>query len=418
MSALPNRWQLVLAGTLLQLGLGTIYAWSFFQSLLIKWYRWSYTETALAFSLLILTIGISAAWAGFNLPRIGARRLAVTGSALFSISFLLGGLALHLKSFALFYFGFSVIGGLGVGLGYVTPVSTVAKWFPEAKGFVTGIVVMGFGLGAFVMSKVLAPILLHSLKGDLVDAFYIMGVVFLLTLVPVATVLREPGTRPLPGNTVPAVVEYSNKPYLLSGEYARLWLMFFCNISAGIAVISLMSPLLQEIWGVKNPELEPATLAKYGATLIAVSSLFNGIGRLFWALISDRFGRILTFRIIIATQMVVFGILLTERNPWIFSALICYVLLCFGGGFGVMPAFVSEVFGEKRMPVMYGTMLTAWSCAGVAGPLIVAALADDFPDRAVIYCLLTGVLFLGCGFIASYLSDDERYKHATTPKLT
>ena len=232
MSALTNRWQLVLAGTFLQLGLGTIYAWSYFQSLLIKWYRWSYTETALAFSLLILTIGISAAWAGFNLPRIGARRLAVTGSALFSISFLLGGLALHLKSLSLFYFGFSVVGGLGVGLGYVTPVSTVAKWFPEAKGFVTGIVVMGFGFGAFVMSKLLAPILLHSLKGDLVGAFYIMGIFFLVTLVPISAVLREPELRPAAANAAPTVVQHSNKPYLLSGEYARLWLMFFCNISS------------------------------------------------------------------------------------------------------------------------------------------------------------------------------------------
>ena len=275
---------------------------------------------------------------------------------------------------------------------------------------------MGFGFGAFVMSKLLAPILLHSLKGDLVGAFYIMGIFFLVTLVPISAVLREPELRPAAANAAPTVVQHSNKPYLLSGEYARLWLMFFCNISAGIAVISLMSPLLQEIWGVKNPELEPAVLARYGATLIAVSSLFNGIGRLFWALISDRFGRIVTFRIIIATQMVVFGALLTERNPWIFSALICYVLLCFGGGFGVMPAFVSEVFGEKRMPIMYGTMLTAWSSAGVAGPLIVAVLADDFPDRAVIYCLLTGVLFLGCGFIASYLSDDEPYELVTRPQ--
>ncbi len=410
LSAGEKRWRLVLAGTILQLGLGTIYAWSYFQSLLIKWYRWTYIETALAFSLLILTIGVSAAWGGFNLPRLGARRLAVIGSALFGVSFLLGGLALHFKSPPLFYLGFSVVGGLGVGLGYVTPVSTVAKWFPDAKGLVTGVVVMGFGFGAFFMSKLLAPIFLRFLKGDLVATFCMMSVLFLVVLVPISSLLREPSSKPTPAEKTAPVIPSSPRVYLLSGAYARLWLMFFFNIGAGIAVISLMSPMLQEIWGIKDPTLEPVVLAEYGATLIAVSSLFNGVGRLFWALISDRFGRILTLRIIIASQLVVFGVLLIERDPWIFSALICYVLLCFGGGFGVMPAFVSEVFGEKNMPIIYGTLLTAWSSAGVAGPLIVAALADGFPDRALLYCLLTGVLFLACAFIASYLSDDDPYE--------
>ena len=408
----PNRSVVALMGTLLQLCLGTVYAWSFFQSLLVKSYRWSYTDTAWAFSLVILSLGISAAWAGVNLPKIGPRKLAVTGAMLFSLSYLLGGLALHLGSIPLFYLGYSVVGGIGIGLGYVTPVSTVAKWFPDKRGLVTGVVVMGFGVGAFVMSKVLAPLLLSATKGDLVPVFLSLGVLFGVVLLPVTWFLQNPpAEQSLPSATAratPEAAEPATRDYLLSGQFLIMWIVFFFNIAAGISVISFQSSLLQEIWGLSDPGVEPAVLASYGATLIAVSSLFNGLGRLLWGTISDRIGRVESFRLMLASQMIVFGVLMTERNPWIFSALVCYILLCFGGGFGTMPSFVMDVFGSKKMSVMYGAMLTAWSAAGVAGPLLVASLKDNYPDRAVIYCFLVGVLFLGSGFVFSFLLTNER----------
>ena len=412
----PNRWIVALMGTLLQLCLGTVYAWSFFQSLLVKSYRWSYTDTAWAFSLVILALGISAAWAGVNLPKIGPRKLAMAGGLLFSVSYLLGGLALHLGSIPLFYLGYSVVGGIGIGLGYVTPVSTVAKWFPDKRGLVTGVVVMGFGVGAFVMSKVLAPLLLSETKGNLVPVFVSLGVFFAIVLLPVTWMLQNPPESSAPPGAAragAAASEHPTRAYVLSSQFAVMWIVFFFNIAAGISVISFQSPLLQEIWGLSDPALEPAALASYGATLIAVSSLFNGLGRLLWGTISDRIGRVETFRLMLATQMIVFGVLMTERNPWIFSALVCYILLCFGGGFGTMPSFVMDVFGSKKMSVMYGTMLTAWSAAGVAGPLLVASLKDNYPDRAVIYCFLMGVLFLGSGFVFSFLLTNERYVPGT-----
>lgn len=405
-----NRWLIALMGTLLQLCLGTVYAWSFFQSLLVKSYRWSYTETAWAFSIVIFMVGISAAWAGVNLPKYGPRKLAMTGGMLFSLSYILGGLALSAKSIALFYIGYSVVGGIGIGLGYVTPVSTVAKWFPDRKGLVTGVVVMGFGVGAFVMSKLLAPLLLDAARGDLVPVFMYLGVVFAIVLLPVTWFLKDPPVAAAP--SAPAAHQAAKAPetveYLTSGQFVMMWIVFFCNIAAGISVISFQSPLLQEIWGFSDPSIEPAVLASYGATLIAVSSLFNGIGRLLWGMVSDRIGRVESFRLLLASQMIVFGVLMTERNPWIFSALVCYVLLCFGGGFGTMPSFVLDVFGAKRMSVMYGAMLTAWAAAGVAGPLLVASVKDNYPDRAVIYCFLVGVMFLGSGFIFSFLVTNEK----------
>ena len=189
-----------------------------------------------------------------------------------------------------------------------------------------------------------------------------------------------------------------------------MWVVFFFNISAGIAVISFQSSLLQDVWGLADPTLEPEQLAEYGATLIAVSSLCNGVGRLFWGLLSDRLGRVRVFRILLASQLLVFGILMTERDPIIFSILVCYVLLCFGGGFAIVPSFVLDVFGSKRMSTIYGAMLTAWAAAGVFGPLYVGSLKDQYPDRAVIYCFLIGILILGLGYVFTYLLSDDRFR--------
>lgn len=411
----PNRWVIAAAGTVVQLCLGTVYAWSYFQSLLVKSYRWSYTDTAWAFSIVVFTLGISAAWAGVNLPKYGPRKLAVAGGLLFSLSYVLGGLALYVKSVPLFYVGYSVVGGIGIGLGYVTPVSTVARWFPERKGLVTGVVVMGFGIGAFVMSKVLAPLLLTNSRGDLVPVFLSLGIVFAVVLLPVTWLLQNPPDSPTPlhtqtlatGRIGAAPIAVGTKDYLASSQFLMMWTFFFFNITAGISVISFQSSLLQEVWGLADPLIDPVTLANYGATLIAVSSLFNGLGRLLWGMVSDRIGRIQSFRLLLGTEMIVFGILMTERNPWVFSALVCYALLCFGGGFGMMPAFVVDVFGSKRMSVMYGAMLTAWAAAGLAGPLMVAWFKDYYPDRAVIYCFLFGVLFLGTGFLFSFLATNQ-----------
>ena len=397
--------------TSLQICFGTVYAWSFFQTLLVRQLGWSFTETAWAFSLTIFSLGTSAAWAGAMLPRVGPRRLAVAGSLMFSSGYLLAGLALHLDYLALFYLGYGVIGGAGIGLGYVTPVATVAKWFPDKKGLATGIVVMGFGVGAFLLSKGLAPLLVAHLAGDLSRIFLGLGVIFAAILIPCSLLLSDPSVA------AGAVVEQTERdefdpvsPYLRSSEFVLIWIVFFFNIAAGISVISFQSELLQEVWGLADPSVEPATLAEYGATLIAVSSLCNGVGRLFWGLLSDRLGRVRVFRILLASQMVVFGILMTERNPWVFSVLVCYVLLCFGGGFATMPSFVLDVFGPQKMSTIYGAILTAWAAAGICGPLYVGYLKDQYPDRAFIYCFLIGILMLGLGYVFSYLLSDDRIR--------
>ncbi len=410
-----SRTAVILSCTVLHVCFGTVYAWSFFQTLLVRQLGWSFTDTALAFSVTIFFIGVSAAGAGMILPRFGPRRLALAGSVMFSGGYVIAGLALQLDSLALFYVGYGVIGGIGIGLGYVTPVATVAKWFPDRKGLATGTVVMGFGVGALVLSKGLAPLLIVQTDGDLSRVFIWLGVVFAAILIPCSLALRNPpatvehGFQPVEAAAEPDEPD-STARCLQSGEFAVMWLVFFFNIAAGIAVISFQSPLLQDVWGQADPTVEPETLAEYGATLIAASSLCNGFGRLFWGSLSDRIGRIRVFRILLASQMVVFGILMTERDPWVFSVLVCYIMLCFGGGFATMPSFVLDVFGARKMSAVYGVMLTAWAAAGVCGPLYIGYLKDQYPDRAIIYCFLVGVLILGLGFVFSYLLSDRRIR--------
>ncbi len=408
---------IALVCTALQLCFGTVYAWSFFQTILVRQVGWTFRETAWAFSITIFSLGVSAAWAGQVLPRFGPRKLALIGSLMFSGGYVFGAIALRLDMLPLFFIGYGVIGGAGIGLGYVTPVATVAKWFPDRKGLVTGIVVMGFGVGAFLLSKGLAPLLVVSTGEDLAQVFLWLGVIFACVLVPCSLVLTDP---PVPSDLVKAVsgspavlseeADVPARTFLGSQQFVFMWIVFFFNIAAGITVISFQSELLQEVWGLSDPTIEPAVLAEYGATLIAISSLCNGVGRLFWGLLSDRFGRVRVFRVLLASQMVVFGILMTEDNPWVFSVLVCYVLLCFGGGFATMPPFVLDVFGSKRMSSIYGAVLTAWAAAGIVGPTYLGYLKDVYPDRAVMYCFLVGILMLGGGYLFSYLLTDDRMR--------
>lgn len=390
-----NRWLIAGMGTLLQLCLGSVYAWSHFQKPLVEGYAWSHTRVAWTFSLAIMFLGVSAAAGGVWLPRFGPRKLAVTGSLLFGAGHLLAALALHLRLLPLLWLGYGVIGGIGLGLGYVTPVATVAKWFPDKKGLVTGIVVMGFGFGALLMSKVIAPGLAAAFQHQLPLVFAGAGLIVGAIGFAAALCMQNPPTS----RTAPTAVDGAASVW--SRQFGVMWLVFFCNIAAGIAIIGFQSPLLQDLWQKVDPSLSPTTLAAYGATLIAVSSVFNGLGRLFWGGLSDRLGQLTTFRIMLATQAVAFCALLGVRHPVLFGALICYILLCYGGGFGVMPSFVLGTFGTGRMPVVYGCILTAWSAAGVVGPQAVAWLKDRCGVRAAGYTFALGAGLLALGFLLS-----------------
>ena len=415
MSLNNKRWWIAVSGTCLQICLGSVYAWSYFQMPLMNRYHWSNTQVSWVFSLAICFLGLAAAWGGMNLGKWGPRRLAMLGGVLFGSGTLIAALALHVESLILLYVGYGIVGGTGLGLGYVTPVATVAKWFPDKKGFVTGMVVMGFGLGAMLMSKVLAPMLMAATGGNPVSVFAFLGVFFLITVTLCGTVLQNPPAGYVPEGMTPTsstVCAFSDEyvpisSYLLSRRFLTMWGVFFCNIVAGIAIIGFQSPLLQDLLRKENPVMTTSALVSTGATLIAVSSLFNGIGRFLWGGLSDRIGRIQVFRIMLATQGLAFLILSRVENHWLFAVLVCYVLLCYGGGFGAMPSFVLDVFGGKRMPWVYGSILTAWSAAGIVGPQIVAWLKDHYAQQAGPVSFLVGAGFLIIGLaLSGYVTDE------------
>jgi OFA family oxalate/formate antiporter-like MFS transporter len=413
MPAKSNRWLIAGMGTLLQLCLGSVYAWSYFQKPLVETYGWSNTQVAWTFSLAIGFLGVSAAVGGALLPKFGPRKLALAGSLLFGAGYLLAALALHLKSLPLLWLGYGVVGGIGLGLCYVTPVATAAKWFPDKKGLVTGMVVMGFGFGALLMSKVVAPALDAAYPHQFPTIFAGIGLILGAASLLASSFLRNP-----PSSAASVAGEEKAWPHLVSRQFILMWLVFFCNIVAGIAIISFQSPLLQDLWKKTNPLLSPAALAGYGATLIAVSSVFNGLGRFSWGGLSDRLGQLNTFRLMLATQVLAFVALMFTGNPWLFAALICYILLCYGGGFGVMPSFVLNTFGPRLMPGLYGCILTAWSAGGVVGPQVVAWLKDRHGAQAAGHAFALGAGLLGVGFVLSLLCRDtgcRKLAGASTP---
>jgi OFA family oxalate/formate antiporter-like MFS transporter len=428
---LPNRWLVAIMGTMLQVCLGTVYAWSYFQKPVMAANGWSNTQAAWAFSLAIFTLGLTAAWGGINLPKFGPRKLAMTGGLLFGIGYLVGAYALSIKNLPLFYTGYGLIGGMGLGLGYVTPIATAAKWFPDKKGFVTGMVVMGFGFGALVMSKILAPIFMSMTGNNLVMVFSYIGIIMLVITIPAGYFLVNPPAGFVPKGYIPPATTAASqasddaitaKQCLLSGKFLMMWTAFFFNIIAGIMFIGFQSPLLQDLL---KKSLDPATLtdpkviaslAASGATLIAVSSIFNGIGRFFWGGLSDKIGRVQTFRLILGSQVFVFVALLFVKNPIIFSALVCYVLLCYGGGFGSMPSFVLDVFGPRLMPVVYGTILTAWGCGGIVGPQIVAFLKDNFAAQAAKYTFMSASAILFLGLLITLVLSNKKFEPKTAPQ--
>jgi len=382
---------------------------------------WNNKQVAWILSFAICFLGIGAMIGGFILPKFGPRKLAVTGAVLYGLGWILGGFALGMNSLPFLYIGLGVIGGIGLGLGYVTPVATAAKWFPDRKGFITGMVVMGFGLGALFMSKVFAPMIMDMFTTNGVTnfqtAFIVIGLVLGIPGIIAGMTFKNPPAGYVPeGYTPPAATASSNaqgnltvKESITSGPFWKIWFFFFCNITAGIMFIGFQSPLLQDLLKKQDGTLDKVALAASGATLIAVSSLFNGIGRFFWGGLSDKIGRAQAFRLILGSQLVVFLLLTVVSSPVVFFILVCYILLCYGGGFGTAPSFVMTVFGPKVMAIVYGTLLTAWSMAGLIGPQIAAYFKDSNPATAANNTFLTGAAFLAAGLIVAFMTNNKEY---------
>ena len=413
MIKMDRKWLIAIMGTLTQLSLGTVYAWSFFQTPITEMAGWSNTQVAWAFSLSIFMLGVMAAWGGAKIDKYGPRKLAITGGVMYALGYIISAYALSSGTLWLLYLAFGVLGGSGLGLAYVTPVATVSKWFTKNQGLATGMVVMGFGLGALVMSKLLAPFFLQLSSNNLSITFLYIGLTLIVVLPISASFMQLPpiDLKDAETETKQSTVSVgsSASKLILSKSFIIIWLMFMINVVAGMIFISFQSPLLQDILKLRMPATDLAdvsviaSLNAAGATLIAVSSIFNGLGRFFWGAVSDKIGRITTFRLLLALQAVIFVALIFVSHPLLFSVFVCTVLLCYGGGFGVIPSLINDSYGAKLMPVLYGAALTAWGVGGIIGPQIVAFMKDNYADDAGLYAFVIGSIILVLGLLLSYL---------------
>lgn len=409
-----NRWFIAIMCVFFQIALGGVYAWSFFQGPIMKYSGWSNVEVAWIFSLAICFLGLSAAWGGLKIDKFGAKKMLIASSALWASGWFLGSIALASKNLILLYVGFGVIGGIGLGLGYVVSVAAAARWFPDKKGLVTGMVLMGFGLGALIMSKVIAPMLFAKFNGDLVQIFSTVAIIlFFMAILPAFFITTPPngyvpaGYMPKKASSGTNQVAFTVKESVSSRKFIKMWMILFLNISAGMAFLGFQSPLLQDLMKAGDAAVDPAILASAGATLIAISSLTNGVGRFFWGGMSDKIGRIQTFRIMIVTTIISFISLLFITNPLVFSIIVCYIMMCYGGGFGVMPSFIYDVFSTKVAPVAYGVILTAWSAGGIVGPQMVAFLKDKFPQDAAHYTFIIGAGLLTVALMIAFMTSNK-----------
>lgn len=399
-----NRIFIVIAAVITHLFLGTVYAWSFFQKPISEAYHWSQAETAWAFSISNLAMGITCAWCGAKLHQYKLRNLATGGAILYALGYIISYFALQLQFLPLLYLGFGLIGGIGLGMAYVTPVVAVSGWFPDRQGLATGMVVTGFGLGALIMSKILAPFFLELFEGNLANAFLAIGVM-LLVILPLATYqLKAKETN----NTTPVEVSFSAiRQTIMQKEYIAIWFFFMFSIIAGMIFIAFQSPLLQD--ALRNQGItDEAVLAQQGATLIGISSLCNGFGRFLWGGVSDKVGRIKTFRLIFLLEIIIFSILIFVQNPVVFFVGVCLVLLCYGGSLGVMPSFIKEQYSAKLMPALYGTIMVSWGIGGLIGPQIIAYTKDNFGEQAGIYSYIIGLILLFLGFMLTFLVKKKK----------
>jgi OFA family oxalate/formate antiporter-like MFS transporter len=395
-----KRWLIAIAAIVMQLCLGTVYAWSVFKKPFMTAHGWGETETQVTFMICIGMIGIAAAFGGTLVDKKGPKFVATIGGILFGIGTLLAGLADQLGSIWLLYLGFGFIAGLGNGFGYITPIATLIRWFPDKRGLVTGLAVMGFGGGAFFMGKIAPPMVISM---GVANTFYIWGVIFLVLVTASAQLFKNPPKGWLPAGFTPkatggvsAADSFTFDEAVKTPQWWMLWGMLFLNVSAGLGLISQLSPMAQDIIKKTDPTIAAAALALAGGSILAYASIFNGLGRLLWAWTSDAIGRKNVFIIMFISQAILYVLLPQIDNKLIFTIVACYLLACYGGGFATMPAFAADSFGPGYIGKVYGIMLTAWGAAGIVGPLVFAQI------KGIAVYVAAGLLILGFVLAFSY----------------
>ncbi|MET0198713.1 MULTISPECIES: OFA family MFS transporter [Nocardiaceae] len=420
-----SRWLIPPAALSIHLAIGSAYAWSVFKNAISAPTAMdlSGTVTAIPFQLAIVMLGLSAAVFGTRVEKNGPR-WAMTVSLIFFVSgLLLSALGMSLDQFWLVIFGYGFVGGIGLGIGYISPVSTLIKWFPDRPGMATGIAIMGFGGGALIASPLTTQLL--SGFGGFTDAsiaqtFLVLAVGYAVFMALGVVLIRVPaddwkpaGWNPSASSPLVATHNVSAANAVKTPQFWLLWIVLCFNVTAGIGILERASGIYQDFF---PDATSPESLAAAAAGFVAFLSLTNMIGRFVWSSVSDLVGRKNIYRLYlgVGALLYLYIALFTNSNKVLFLVSALLILSFYGAGFATMPAYLKDMFGTYQVGAIHGRLLTAWSVAGVLGPLIVNAIADAGEDGQVgryLPAFYVMIALLAIGFVANELIKPVNSKY-------
>ncbi|MDX6325017.1 MAG: transporter, family, oxalate/formate antiporter [Nocardioidaceae bacterium] len=387
-----GRWLLVAAALLLQFSIGAVYAWSVFAKALKEPSSFGLTpvQSTLPFEVAIGMIFIGSYIGGRIQDRRGPRTVALIGGVIYGLGVILAGFAGSADQLWLLVLGYGVIAGFGLGFAYIVPIAMLLKWFPDKRGLITGLAVGGFGFGAVLTSPV-ANKLIENNPDVPTRAFIPLGIAYLVMSLIGASFFRNPpagyrvpGFEPNKSTTTTSGADYSQGEALRTPQWYLLTAILTLNVVAGISLISQAAASATDIAGYTTTG---------AAAIVGVLAIFNGGGRIVWAAASDRIGRMPAFAAMLGLSGVCLLVLPHAGNQALFFVLAAIVYLCYGGGFGTMPATAGDYFGVANAGAIYGLMLIGWSLGGVVGPLVASALIGDGLDYQTAYTTI-GVIAL------------------------
>ncbi|WP_085505340.1 L-lactate MFS transporter [Thalassobacillus devorans] len=386
MEKTKNRWLIALAAVGIHISIGSVYAWSVFTNPLIEEYGWSLSSVSLTFSIAILFLGLSAAFMGHFVEKYGPRKSGMVAASFFGVGMVGSGLAATLESLWFLYFTYGVLAGIGLGIGYITPVSTLVKWFPDRRGLATGLAIMGFGFAAMIASPVMAN-LIDSVS--IPATFFILGATYFVIMMASAVYLEKPPEGYMKEfsqdkKKTPDLSQLTANEAVKTRRFWYLWVMLFINVTCGIAILSVASPMAQEIAGLS---------AAAAATMVGLMGFFNGAGRIAWASISDYIGRPNVYTTFFIIQVVAFFALPGITHAILFQVVVFLIITCYGGGFSSIPAYIGDLFGTKQLGAIHGYILTAWAAAGLAGPILASWIREVTTSYALTLSIF-GTMFV------------------------
>ncbi len=394
---------------------------------------WKIPNIGWIFSLAIVFLGLAAAFGGKWVERVGPRKSMFAAALLFSGGLLIAGAGVALHLLPLVFLGYGVVGGMGLGIGYISPVSTLIKWFPDRPGLATGTAIMGFGGGALIGAPLAVALIKHYSTptfNGVAPTMLTMGVIYLAFMMIGAFIVRVPAEGWAPAGYVPktsnAQKMITTRDVLVAQavttpQFWLLWVVLFANVTAGIGVLGQASLMIQEMFPGKFPHADPAQIkasAAVAAGFVGLLSIFNMGGRIFWASMSDFLGRKTTYAIFFALGIALYASIPSlgkAGNLPLFIACYAVILSMYGGGFATIPAYLKDLFGTLNVGAIHGRLLTAWSAAGVAGPVLVnyireyqighgVAKADAY---SVTMYIMAGLLVVGfvCNLLVTQLGE-------------